>query len=83
MKTKYKFRGLNKKIEGTILTPIDYSARRTPSRNAYYLFHCDCGKNKELILSDIVYGKTKSCGCIRKKRSARILYLKKNHKGVK
>lgn len=30
------------------------------------LFHCDCGKTKELYLSNVVRGVTKSCGCYRR-----------------
>ena len=73
---KPRYKGLNQKIEGTKLTPISFSKRRSSSRNAYYLFSCDCGLKKEMVLSDISYGRIKSCGCVRRKRTAKIMYLR-------
>lgn len=32
----------------------------------YWLFKCDCGCEKEIRLDSVVYGKTKSCGCLQK-----------------
>lgn len=31
----------------------------------YYLFKCDCGKEKIIYLNNVKTGKTKSCGCLR------------------
>jgi hypothetical protein len=33
------------------------------------LFHCDCGRDKLMVVSDIARGYSKSCGCARHTRS--------------
>lgn len=36
--------------------------------NHYWLFQCDCGKEKIICKNNVVHGHTKSCGCIPKFR---------------
>lgn len=33
-------------------------------KNFRALFRCDCGKEKELSLNNVIFGTTKSCGCL-------------------
>ncbi len=35
-----------------------------------WLFKCDCGKTKEMVLSSVINGSIKSCGCVRRKKNA-------------
>lgn len=37
----------------------------TKNKNRWWLFRCDCGIEKELIISSVVRGTIKSCGCRR------------------
>lgn len=48
------------------------AVRRTGSYNSktMWLCRCDCGKEVEARLSDLVGGKVKSCGCLRKEKAA-------------
>lgn len=45
------------------LTPIEYVGK-TRFHKSIWKFKCDCGGEKECILSDVKYGRTKSCGCL-------------------
>lgn len=36
-------------------------------KHLYYLFRCDCGKEKIISKEAVVEGKTKSCGCLQRK----------------
>lgn len=38
----------------------------TPSRsgNRYAIWACTCGKQKEITIKSVLYGKQKSCGCM-------------------
>ena len=38
----------------------------TVKKHSYWLFKCDCGKEKVLRVDSVLSGKTKSCGCIMK-----------------
>lgn len=42
--------------------------KKTTFKNGstYWLFRCDCGNEKELRMTNVMYGGSKSCGCIRK-----------------
>lgn len=51
----------------TLVKPVRKMER---SRRWVWLFRCDCGNMKEALLSNVVHGKTKSCGCIRWKNHA-------------
>lgn len=48
------------------LTPIRFIKRNKQS-NQVWLFRCDCGNEKEILLFDVKAGKSSSCGCLRKK----------------
>ena len=39
--------------------------------NQFYLCKCDCGKEKIIQKYSLIYGKTRSCGCLRKEISSR------------
>ena len=45
--------------------------RKTESRNgkSYWLFKCDCGKEKELYAYNVSSGHVKSCGCLNSKQA--------------
>ena len=36
------------------------------SHRSYYVCKCDCGKEKVIARQNLVSGRTKSCGCIKK-----------------
>ncbi len=36
------------------------------NRRTYWLFRCDCGKEKPIRSSHVIQGRTKSCGCLNK-----------------
>lgn len=64
-----KFIDLNGKIfdKLTILNRV----KNSKSGNAQWLCLCECGNNKFISGSDIIKGKTKSCGCIRKETTTK------------
>lgn len=37
---------------------------KTPSRNGYWLFKCECGEKKEILKYNVVNDRVKSCGCL-------------------
>lgn len=56
-----------KKIAGNKynkLTAIKPTQRRTKKGDVYWLFKCECGREKEIVASKVKVGKTKSCGCL-------------------
>ena len=55
---------LNKRIEGTMLTPLKKTGR-SKHYESIYLVRCDCGKEKEILLKTIGPEKVRSCGCLR------------------
>lgn len=57
---KYKSDLTGKKFN--MLTALNFEYNR--GGHSYWLFHCDCGKEKILRGNQIVYGTTKSCGCL-------------------
>lgn len=57
------------------LTIID--EKRDKHNFIYYLCKCDCGKEKWVYRSNLISGKTKSCGCYQKEK-LKELYTKKN-----
>jgi hypothetical protein len=46
------------------LTVIEYKGR-SKSKKTLWLCHCECGKEKTVVGSNLVSGNTTSCGCIR------------------
>lgn len=53
-----------------LLTPIEYSHSKIKKSDQYWLFKCDCGKEKISRLYDVIKGKINSCGCLHKKQLA-------------
>lgn len=47
------------------LTVISYTGKNI-NGNAIWLCKCDCGNVKEISRSCLIYGNTKSCGCLKK-----------------
>lgn len=56
------------------LTAIKVAGRDKYGR-ATWLFRCDCGKEVVLGLNNVRTGNTKSCGCLKHKRSIRAIDL--------
>jgi hypothetical protein len=55
------------------LTVLGFDHTGRHFRN-YYLFKCDCGREKVILGSSVVSGNTKSCGCLgHETRKAKIL----------
>ncbi len=48
------------------LTAIKFSYRNRRSQQ-YWLFKCDCGKEKVICVGNVKNGHTKSCGCLLKR----------------
>lgn len=46
----------------------------SPKKTHFFLFKCDCGKQKEISISDVINGKIHSCGCLKHEQNI-------NHKG--
>lgn len=46
------------------LTAIKPSTRKTKGGGYYWLFRCDCGKEKEIPSNSVRSGLIKSCGCL-------------------
>mgnify|MGYP006055992023 FL=1 len=46
-------------------------AGKNKSDKILWLCKCDCGNEKICIGNDLITGRTKSCGCLRKKGSQR------------
>lgn len=65
----------------TVLNLIDHNKDKTYKKR-YWLCLCDCGKQTISATSQIVSGKTKSCGCI-KVESSIINSINSRHKIVK
>jgi hypothetical protein len=53
----------------------DYETEKQHSGNTYWLCECKCGKQVSVVRNSLISGKTKSCGCLRKKISSE--HLKK------
>jgi hypothetical protein len=49
-------------------TALQFAERR--NRRQYWLCRCDCGTERAVSLSDLKNGKSTSCGCLTKERSA-------------
>lgn len=48
------------------LEAIRDTGKRNKSGNSIWLFKCDCGNKKEIVLTQVKNGYTKSCGCLQK-----------------
>lgn len=49
-----------------MLTVLSYS--HTKNNSAHWLCRCDCGNTKTVLAGNLVGARTKSCGCLRRKR---------------
>jgi hypothetical protein len=49
-------------------------SKKFPSRTSFalWLCSCECGKTKTILSQSLVYGKTKSCGCLHKEKVAKV-----------
>lgn len=45
------------------LEAIEYTGKTTPDHKRIWLFHCDCGEDKEIMAYSVTSGNTKTCGC--------------------
>ena len=64
------------------LTVIDrnYEVEKLHNNNTYWNCKCDCGKIICVVKSSLTQGQTKSCGCLRREKSAQHLYdISKNN----
>ena len=59
------------------LTPIKF-VRKNEFGAHYWLFKCDCGKEKEIRKTHVMCGTTISCGCIGRERVRKAHILPKN-----
>lgn len=50
------------------LTAIRFHHQKRYSK--YWVFRCDCGKEKIAQISHVIHGSIKSCGCLRKEQTA-------------
>lgn len=48
----------------------DVSYKKGNQKRCYWIFKCDCGKEKSICKYSVVSGKTKSCGCEQKERAS-------------
>lgn len=48
------------------LTAIKFSKYDKEKQKTYWIFKCDCGKEIELRMTNVLTGNTKSCGCMKK-----------------
>jgi len=62
----------------TVIESSDYKSKRG---DYYWLCKCDCGKEKLILGRSLVTGKSKSCGCLKNRRSIKIVNLKGKHFG--
>ena len=46
------------------LTAVEFSYRNKSNR-LFWLFRCECGKEKTIMVHNVKNGSTKSCGCLR------------------
>jgi hypothetical protein len=52
----------------TFLEESDIKFDKNWKKIRYAMFECECGKTKEIIISNVMSNHTKSCGCLYKKR---------------
>lgn len=52
------------------LTILSISQNDNKVNKVKYLCICDCGNKREVYNNNLIYGKTRSCGCIQKERTA-------------
>jgi hypothetical protein len=48
----------------TVVHEVDSKYSASGNRKRYFLFHCDCGVEKVILLYSVRSGATKSCGCL-------------------
>ena len=50
----------------TVIKEVESFYRKDSKVRRRFLFKCDCGTFKEIVLNDVRNGRTKSCGCLNK-----------------
>ena len=55
----------------------------SPDRKRYVVCRCDCGETKSVLKWDLIYGRTGSCGCLRREVSSQAAkrFRKHGHAG--
>lgn len=48
--------------------------RFSAAKGASWLFRCDCGTEKVALMRNVVEGRTRSCGCLRRDEARRRRY---------
>ena len=51
-----------------MLTALYKTGRQTENRQYYWMCKCDCGNLTEIRIGNITTGRTKSCGCLQKRK---------------
>src|SRR5574343_380277 len=64
------------------LTLLNKTDKRTTDRRVIFEFKCDCGNTVFLPIRSVRNGNTKSCGCLRREKSAKSV-LKVQHLAAK
>jgi hypothetical protein len=73
MSTKFK------NLAGTRFGRLLALRRDAPSRLGYWwMCHCDCGKTKKVLITRLLNGTTKSCGCYSRELSTKRIRRVKN-----
>lgn len=62
------FKNLSGKKFGRLL--LLHPTKQTKQGHWIWLCQCDCGNQKEITGSNIVYGRTTSCGCVQRERAS-------------
>lgn len=60
------------------LTVVEFS--HSKGYEKYYTCRCDCGKIKTVLKGNLLYGKTKSCGCYQKEMAIKANLLPENRR---
>lgn len=53
-------------LTGRVYGRLLFIKRTTAGKHSKALFKCECGNEKEIVISVVISGKTTSCGCFRK-----------------
>lgn len=72
---------MNKGETRNYLTMVSDKFKRSDKCNSRAMFQCVCGKIKEIGVSNVASGKTKSCGCMSKILWQQSEYGKSKHHG--
>lgn len=76
MKRHYKYNDLSGKRFGNLFVKNRIVENK---KTVTFLCLCDCGNETEVRSNRLIIGKTKSCGCLRKKAKSHGLYYKEKY----